>query len=168
MCNLRSPWGLQETSQRGNTSQPCTPTPSGAPSQGSTSITYTSSQQMTQNIYFHFLPLSFNFYSITSLSTRRDHLAMTKNFWCSCSRCCDATEFGSNISTIFDRCPLDYLFHHSSDFTQSCAIKRTESSPGLSQITTIIHFEATSPALKIPSSSLLWSLSYLQHCSLTN
>jgi len=33
---------------------------------------------------------------------RRDHLAMTKNFWCSCSRCCDPTEFGSNISTIFD------------------------------------------------------------------
>merc|ERR1711974_532732 len=33
---------------------------------------------------------------------RRDHLAMTKNFWCNCSRCSDATEFGSNISTIFD------------------------------------------------------------------
>merc|ERR1712083_827961 len=37
---------------------------------------------------------------------RRDHLAMTKNFWCSCSRCCDSTEFGSNISTIFDSAML--------------------------------------------------------------
>ena len=40
---------------------------------------------------------------MSTILFRRDHLAMTKNFWCSCSRCCDSTEFGSNISTIFDR-----------------------------------------------------------------
>ena len=45
----------------------------------------------------------------TSFVRRRDHLAMTKNFWCSCSRCCDPTEFGSNISTIFDR--LSFFLH---------------------------------------------------------
>jgi len=33
---------------------------------------------------------------------RRDHLNLTKNFWCRCSRCQDPTEFGSNLSTIFD------------------------------------------------------------------
>merc|ERR1711963_1027953 len=45
---------------------------------------------------------------------RRDHLAMTKNFWCSCSRCCDPTEFGSNISTIFDswrHLPCKHFLH---------------------------------------------------------
>jgi hypothetical protein len=33
---------------------------------------------------------------------RRDHLNITKNFWCRCPRCSDPTEFGSNFSTIFD------------------------------------------------------------------
>lgn len=33
---------------------------------------------------------------------RRDHLHITKNFWCTCPRCVDTTEFGSNFSTILD------------------------------------------------------------------
>jgi len=33
---------------------------------------------------------------------RRDHLHITKNFWCTCQRCSDPTEFGSNFSTIYD------------------------------------------------------------------
>jgi len=35
-------------------------------------------------------------------SARRDHLFQTKKFWCDCERCCDVTEFGSNLSTIYD------------------------------------------------------------------
>jgi len=31
---------------------------------------------------------------------RRDHLHITKNFWCRCGRCKDPTEFNSNFSTI--------------------------------------------------------------------
>ena len=33
---------------------------------------------------------------------RRDHLFSTKKFWCNCERCRDVTEFGSDISTIYD------------------------------------------------------------------
>jgi len=33
---------------------------------------------------------------------RRDHLFNTKKFWCTCNRCCDVTEFESNLSTIYD------------------------------------------------------------------
>ena len=33
---------------------------------------------------------------------RRDHLFSTKKFWCTCDRCRDVTEFGSDISTIYD------------------------------------------------------------------
>jgi len=34
---------------------------------------------------------------------RRDHLNITKQFWCNCGRCTDPTEFGSNFSTILDK-----------------------------------------------------------------
>lgn len=33
---------------------------------------------------------------------RRDHLNITKKFWCCCNRCSDNTEFGTNFSTIYD------------------------------------------------------------------
>jgi len=33
---------------------------------------------------------------------RRDHLNIYKRFWCTCKRCGDPTEFGTNFSTIFD------------------------------------------------------------------
>jgi len=33
---------------------------------------------------------------------RRDHLFLQKKFWCTCDRCKDPTEFGTNFSTIFD------------------------------------------------------------------
>jgi len=33
---------------------------------------------------------------------RRDHLSITKKFWCQCRRCSDPTEFGINFSTIYD------------------------------------------------------------------
>lgn len=33
---------------------------------------------------------------------RRDHLNISKNFWCTCTRCQDPTEFGTNFSTILD------------------------------------------------------------------
>jgi len=33
---------------------------------------------------------------------RRDHLSITKNFWCKCKRCEDPSEFGTNFSTILE------------------------------------------------------------------
>jgi len=33
---------------------------------------------------------------------RRDHLNITKKFWCCCNRCSDNSEFGTNFSTIYD------------------------------------------------------------------
>ena len=33
---------------------------------------------------------------------RRDHLFSTKKFWCTCVRCQDVTESGSDLSTILD------------------------------------------------------------------
>jgi len=33
---------------------------------------------------------------------RRDHLNISKRFWCVCKRCADPTEFGTNFSTILD------------------------------------------------------------------
>jgi len=45
---------------------------------------------------------------------RRDHLSITKKFWCKCERCQDPTEFATNFSTLLDeghpllpRDPLD-------------------------------------------------------------
>ncbi|XP_023326738.1 protein msta [Eurytemora carolleeae] len=33
---------------------------------------------------------------------RRDHLHLYKQFWCTCKRCADPTEFGTNFSTLLD------------------------------------------------------------------
>ena len=33
-------------------------------------------------------------------SNRREHLKMSKCFWCRCERCCDPTELGTGLSTL--------------------------------------------------------------------
>ena len=60
---------------------------------------------------------------------RRDHLHITKNFWCTCERCADPTEFGSNFSTIFDdghpMLPIDPLNSESDWVCEKTGMKRT-------------------------------------------
>jgi len=60
---------------------------------------------------------------------RRDHLHITKNFWCTCPRCVDPLEFGSNFSTIFDDghpiLPLDPLNSESDWVCEKTGMKRT-------------------------------------------
>ena len=82
--------------------------------------------------------------SIIPLSARRDHLAMTKNFWCNCSRCCDATEFGSNISTIFDRSLSEYPC--SSDFRQLRREANSIANWSHRPVTNVIHIQSRLPS----------------------
>jgi len=60
---------------------------------------------------------------------RRDHLNITKNFWCTCERCVDPLEFGSNFSTILDdghpMLPLDPLDSESDWVCEKTGMKRT-------------------------------------------
>jgi hypothetical protein len=53
--------------------------------------------------------------SLWSTTDRRDHLKMSKCFWCACERCADPTEFGSYMSsTRCSRCTAE-LSHLVSD-----------------------------------------------------
>jgi len=60
---------------------------------------------------------------------RRDHLFNTKKFWCKCERCCDVSEFGSNISTIFDdghpMLPVDPIDTNSDWVCEKTGVRRT-------------------------------------------
>ncbi len=39
-------------------------------------------------------------HSLWGTRARREHLRSAKQFWCSCRRCADPTEFGTNFSTL--------------------------------------------------------------------
>ena len=60
---------------------------------------------------------------------RRDHLFSTKKFWCSCERCQDITESGSDLSTIFDdghpMLPTDPLNTDSDWVCEKTGMRRT-------------------------------------------
>jgi len=60
---------------------------------------------------------------------RRDHLSITKQFWCKCKRCSDPTEFGTNFSTILDEghpmLPVDPLDAESDWVCQKTGKKKT-------------------------------------------
>jgi len=60
---------------------------------------------------------------------RRDHLHITKNFWCTCERCADPLEFGSNFSTIYDdghpMHPIDPLDSESEWLCEKTGMKRS-------------------------------------------
>jgi len=60
---------------------------------------------------------------------RRDHLQHTKHFWCTCPRCEDTTEFGSNFSTLLQdghpMLPEDPLDADSDWVCQETGVRKT-------------------------------------------